>query len=102
MKLEFSGRIFGKYSDIKFHENPSSGSRVNSMRTDGRTDVPKLTVAFSNFAGAPKKVVSIDERYCEAPEKFVMLTNCKTVGLMLPVHPQGLEMEIRILPVVEG
>jgi len=25
MKLEFSGQIFEKYSDIKFHENPSSG-----------------------------------------------------------------------------
>jgi len=27
MKFEFSGQIFGKYSNIKFHENPSSGSR---------------------------------------------------------------------------
>jgi len=29
MKLEFSQQIFGKYSNIKFHENPSGGgSRV--------------------------------------------------------------------------
>jgi len=28
MKLEFSRQISEKYSDIKFHENPSSGSRV--------------------------------------------------------------------------
>jgi hypothetical protein len=28
MKLEFSKHIFEKYSNIKFHENPSSGSRV--------------------------------------------------------------------------
>jgi hypothetical protein len=28
MKLEFSGKIFEKYSNIKFHENPSSGSGV--------------------------------------------------------------------------
>jgi len=27
-KLEFSGQIFEKYSNIKFHENPLSGSRV--------------------------------------------------------------------------
>jgi hypothetical protein len=27
-KYEFSGRIFEKYSNIKFHEIPSSGSRV--------------------------------------------------------------------------
>jgi hypothetical protein len=32
MKLEFSRQIFEKYSSIKFHENPSSGSR----RTDGQ------------------------------------------------------------------
>ena len=28
MKLEFSSRIFEKYSNIKFFENPSTGSRV--------------------------------------------------------------------------
>jgi hypothetical protein len=28
MKLEFSGQILEKYSNIKFHENPSNGSRV--------------------------------------------------------------------------
>ena len=28
MKLEFSWRIFEKYSNIKFHENLSSGSRA--------------------------------------------------------------------------
>jgi hypothetical protein len=39
MKVEFSGQIFGKYSDIKFNENPSSGSRVVPCgRRDGRTD----------------------------------------------------------------
>jgi len=35
-KLEFSRNIFGKYSNTKFHENPSSGSRV--FHADGRTD----------------------------------------------------------------
>jgi hypothetical protein len=28
MKLEFSLQVFGKSSNIKFHENPSIGSRV--------------------------------------------------------------------------
>jgi len=28
MKLEFYTQIFEKYSNIKFHENPSIGSRV--------------------------------------------------------------------------
>ena len=35
MKLENARLIFGKSSNIKFHENPSSGNRVY---TDGRTD----------------------------------------------------------------
>jgi hypothetical protein len=43
MKLEFSRQIFEKYSNIKFHENPSSGSRVVPR---GRTDMTKLIVAF--------------------------------------------------------
>jgi len=39
MELEISQRIFEKSSNIKFHENLSSGSRVVSSRqTDGRTD----------------------------------------------------------------
>jgi hypothetical protein len=28
MKLEFSRQVFEKYKNIKFHENPSSGSRI--------------------------------------------------------------------------
>jgi hypothetical protein len=43
MKLEFSRQIFDKSSKIKFHANPSSGSRVFPC---GRTDMTKLTVAF--------------------------------------------------------
>jgi len=39
VKLKFSRQIIEKYSDIKFHENPSSESRVVSRgRTDGHTD----------------------------------------------------------------
>jgi len=53
MKLEFSRQIFEKYSNIKFHENPSSGSRV--FHADRRTDMTKLTVAFRNFANEPKR-----------------------------------------------
>jgi len=50
MKLEFSGHIFyGKYSNIKFYEYPSSGEPSYSMGTDGQTDMTKLIVAFSIF-----------------------------------------------------
>jgi hypothetical protein len=41
IKVECSRNIFEKYSDNKFHENPSTGSRV-------------VSVTFRNFANAPK------------------------------------------------
>jgi len=44
MKLEFSRTIFEKSSNIKFHENPSSASRVIPC---GQTD----------FAKAPKHYI---------------------------------------------
>jgi len=50
MKPEFSRKIFDKSSNIKFHENPSSGSRVVPRR---QTDMTKLIVVFRNFANAP-------------------------------------------------
>jgi hypothetical protein len=50
MKLEFSGQISKIYSNIKFQENPSSGSRVVPC---GRTDIKKLIVAFRNITNAP-------------------------------------------------
>jgi len=38
-KFEFSQQLFQKYLNIKFHENPSSRSRVVSRgQTDGRMD----------------------------------------------------------------
>jgi hypothetical protein len=60
MKLESSWQIFEKYPHIKFHENPSSGSRlVPCWRTDGQTDrqmdMAKIIVAISNVTKAPKK-----------------------------------------------
>ena len=54
MKLEFCRQSFEKHSNIKFRENPSSGSRVVQCgRTDRRTDMTKLIVGFRNFANAP-------------------------------------------------
>jgi hypothetical protein len=45
MELEFLGHIFEKFSNIKFHENPSSGSRVVPC---GQTDM--LDEANSRFS----------------------------------------------------
>jgi hypothetical protein len=53
MKLEFSLQILEIYSNIKFHENPSSGSQV--FHADGRTDMTKLIADFRNSAKAPKR-----------------------------------------------
>ena len=51
MKLEFSWQIFEISSNITFHQNPSSGSRVVPF---GHTDMTKLVVVFHNFANGPK------------------------------------------------
>jgi hypothetical protein len=60
VKLEYSRQILQKYSNIKFHENPFSGSRVVPCgRTDGKTDMTKLIVTFCNFASAPKNQYEI-------------------------------------------
>jgi len=50
-------RISEKYSNMKFHENPSGWSRVvPSGQMDGRTDTTKLTVAFSQFLRTRVKI----------------------------------------------
>ena len=47
MKLEYSGQIFEKYLDIKFHENSFSGSQVVTCgRTDWHDEANSL---FSQF-----------------------------------------------------
>ena len=47
MKLEFSRQAFEKYSNIKFHENPSSWNRVVPCeRTDGQDEANSR---FSKF-----------------------------------------------------
>jgi hypothetical protein len=54
MKFEFSRQTFEKLSNIKFYQNPSSGSRVvPSGQTNEQTDMTKVTVAFRNFTDAP-------------------------------------------------
>ena len=57
LSLSFS---FEKYSNIKFRENPSSGSWVVTCgQMDGRmyrqTDMMKLIVTFHNFVNVTKK-----------------------------------------------
>jgi hypothetical protein len=55
-KLQISRQIFEKYSNIKFHENPSSGSRAVPC---GQTDMANLTVAFRNIPNALKRATCL-------------------------------------------
>jgi len=53
MKPEFSQQIFGSSSDIKFHDNLSSGSQVLCGWMDRRADMKNLIVTFRNIANVP-------------------------------------------------
>jgi hypothetical protein len=53
IELEYSLQIFEKYSNMKYHENPSSESRDFPCGKKDR-QVVELIVAFRNFAKAPK------------------------------------------------
>jgi len=53
---------FRKSSNMKFHENPSSRRRIAPWRWDRQTDrqdMTILTIAFRNFANAPKNVTEV-------------------------------------------
>lgn len=69
---EISRQIFGKYANIKFHENPSGERRVVPFgQTDGRTGMTKVIAAFLNFANAPKKRFPI--QYSQICERKLLL-----------------------------
>ena len=59
MQLEFSRQMFEEYSNIKFHENPSSGSRTvlcgqtdeqNNWQTDTHDNVNSSISQFYKYA----------------------------------------------------
>jgi len=57
MKLGVFLQVFEIYSNMKFHENPASGTRIVHVdrRTDGEMDMTNLIVAFYNFANASEE-----------------------------------------------
>jgi len=70
MKIEIFRHIFEKYTNIKFHENPSSDSQVVPCgQRDVRTDMTKITVAFRNFANEPNKGKMSGEFMCAHPDR---------------------------------
>jgi hypothetical protein len=60
MKLEFPRQSFEKYSNIKFHKNLSSGSRVvpcGGWGANGQTQ-DEANILLRNFAKALKSLIS--------------------------------------------
>ena len=56
MKSEFSQQTFKISTNLKFHENPSSESRVVPCGRRDRQTWRSLMVAFRNFEHAPKNL----------------------------------------------
>jgi hypothetical protein len=54
MTIEVSRQIFEKYSDIKFHGNPSKGSRVFPYGKKGADRFDEGNGPFRSVADAPK------------------------------------------------
>ena len=76
-------KILEKRSNIKFHENPFSGSgAVPCGRTYTRTDMTKLTDASRDLANAPKNktrcrlLKTSDIRFKAIPRRYTQLAQC--------------------------
>jgi hypothetical protein len=68
-KILISRRFFKKFSNIKFPENPSSGSRVIPCgRTDRHDEA--YVVAFRNFSNAATNKESCGGHVCATTYKF--------------------------------
>jgi hypothetical protein len=55
LKVESSRQIFETYSNIKFHKNPSSGSRAVPC---GQKEKTKLKLSLRYFANPPKNAIT--------------------------------------------
>jgi hypothetical protein len=55
--LNFLDSFSKKYSNIKFHENPSKGAEL--FHADRRTHMTKLIVAFRKFTNASKNEIFV-------------------------------------------
>ena len=89
MELKLSRLIFEKYSNIKFHENPFSGSRVvpcgwTDRRTDRHDEVNSL---FRNFANGPQNYyineIGVSSLHV-TPSKVIPIGNYPPLHTQLP------------------
>ena len=108
MKLEFSRQIFEISSNIKFHETPSSGSRVVPC---GQTDVfDEANSRFSQFCGLAQDLIScIKEKRISFPlltpadqcctpgprRDILMLRRQWTQGNVFELFPNETELDRR-------
>ena len=61
---------------MKFLENQSTASGVVPCgRTEGRTDMTKLTAAVRNFANAPKNAFCVPPKELTLRQKWAKLAN---------------------------
>ena len=82
MTLEFS-RQFSKATNIKFHENPSSGCRHCSMRTNDKTGRhQEANSRFSQFCYRALKVqINVSALHdVDAVSPSVLIKQCETYG----------------------
>ena len=63
MQLEFSRKIFEKYSNIKLHENRPVGAEL--FNADRQIGMAKLIVAFRNFANARITTMNAEDGYTD-------------------------------------
>jgi hypothetical protein len=92
IKLEFSRQIFEKYSNMKFHENSFSGSRVVPCGlTDGRTDMTKLIIAVRNLRTLV--VTPIGNRTRDFPHNFAVYSslNISYTILLIVIRAEGFQ-----------
>ena len=83
MKLEIPSQMFEKYSNMKFHGNPFSGSRVDPCgRACGRTD-KNLIFSFRSFAKAPKRAGNYS---CTLSDCFQGMVSCMLLHVLLYVY----------------
>ena len=85
MRLESSRQIFDKSTNIKFNQQPSTGSRIVPCV---RTDMKKLMAVFRNFAKAPKINGAKHIQY--GMEAYREPSNMMSPCLQ---HPTGLQLQ---------
>jgi hypothetical protein len=76
MKSEFDRLIFEKYSNVIFHGNPSSGTKIVPC---GRTGMTKLIVAFRKFANTPRNGILMTIHFWDTRNYYSQMQPSATI-----------------------